>query len=199
MALKSEIIPSHGTSSGTYRFTVHHSPGHPPPNSPSISSDLLAKSCGGSIAGVTFRASDVIKDLSERISLMLASIDPDSWDRYRQTYIETSERFDSLKVFDKCPIQCFVGYYLFINIMTTIHRGGKDPPDGWVAMVVLGNFTGGHLYIPDLGISLPYNAGDVIFFRSWALKHFISHFQGNRYVVLFSTSRSIFEWLETLS
>jgi hypothetical protein len=58
----------------------------------------------------------------------------------------------------------------------------RCPPDGWVAMLVLGKFTRGYLYIPDLGISLPYKAGDVVSFRSWALKHFISHFQGNRYV-----------------
>jgi len=90
-----------GTPCGTYRFTVHHTPGHPPPHVPFISSDLLANSCGGSNAGVTFRASDAMKDLSERISLMFASIDPDTWDRYRRAYIETANRFDSLKVFDK--------------------------------------------------------------------------------------------------
>jgi hypothetical protein len=149
--------------------------------------------------GVVFRSSDAMKDLSERISLTFASIDPDSWDKYRTGYINTSNRFDSLKVFDKCPIQCFVGYCLLINIWTTIRRDINDPPDGWVAMLVLGEFIEGHLYVPDLGISLPYKAGDVIFFRSWALKYLISLFQGNRYVVLFSTTRQIFEWLETLS
>jgi hypothetical protein len=146
-----------------------------------------------------FRASAAMTELSEYISMTFASIDPDSWERYRQAYIKTSEhpRIRSLQVFDKSPIQCFIGYYLLINTLTTIHPDIKDPPDGWLAMVVLGRFTGGHLYFPDLGISLEYKAGDVIFFRSWALKHFISHFQGNRYVVLFSTSRSIFKWLET--
>jgi hypothetical protein len=79
---------------------------------------------------------------------------PPGLDIVKHTYIKTSklEQFTTLKVFDKCPIQCFLGYYILINILTTIHRDVKDPPDGWVAMVVLGKFTGGHLYIPDLDI-----------------------------------------------
>jgi hypothetical protein len=93
------------TPSGVYRLIVHHQVAHPPPESPSISSGLLGKSCGGSNAGITFRTSDAMENLSEHISLTFASIDPDSWTRYRQAYIKTSklEQFTTLKVFNKCP------------------------------------------------------------------------------------------------
>ena len=47
-------------------------------------------------------------------------------------------------------------------------------------MVTFGSYQGAHLCTSDLGISLPYKAGDVVFFRSWALKHFIRHFQGEQ-------------------
>ena len=81
-------------------------------------------------------------------------------------------------------------------MLTTLHRDVLDPPDGWVAMVVLGNYENGELCLPDIGVALPYKARDVVFFRSWALKHFIRDFRGNRYVLVFSTSSSIFEWLK---
>jgi hypothetical protein len=104
-----------------------------------------------------------------------------------------------MQTYDCCLTQCFVGYYLLINILTTIHRDTKNPPDGWVAIDALGNYQGAYLCIPDIGISSPYQEGDVVFFRSWALKHFVRHFQGERYVVLFSTSQSIFEWLNIIT
>jgi len=76
-----------------------------------------------------------MQNLSEYLSIVFASLDPTAWERYRQAYIKTANVFVSLQAYDRCPIQCFVGYYLLINILTTIHWDTKDPPDGWVAIV----------------------------------------------------------------
>jgi hypothetical protein len=80
-----------GTPSGRYGFTVYRNHGHPSTKLPTISADLLAKALSGSNPGMAFRSSDAMKDLSKRISLTFASIDPDSWDKYRQAYIKISE------------------------------------------------------------------------------------------------------------
>jgi hypothetical protein len=97
-------------------------------------------------------------------------------------------------------LHCFVGFHLVINMLTTIHRDVKEPPDGWVGMLVFGSYSDGHFYLPDLGIILPYEAGDIVFIRSWALKHFISAYTGTqRYVIVFSTTQSIFDWLQNLA
>jgi len=83
--------------------------------------------------------------------------------------------------------------------MTAPHRDVNDPPDGWVAMIAIGEFTGGHLYLPDINVALPHRNGDVIFFRSWVLKHFIQRYEGEyRYVIVFSTSHKNLQWLEDL-
>jgi hypothetical protein len=37
---------------------------------------------------------------------------------------------------------------------------------------------------------------DVIFVRSWALKHYIRTFEGSRYVIVLATSQHLFEWIE---
>ena len=80
-----------------------------------------------------------------------------------------------------------------------IHRNVKEAPDSWVAMLVFGNYTNGDLCLSDLGIALPYQAGDIVFIRSWALKHFITAYRGTqRYVIVFSTTKSIFDWVQTL-
>jgi len=98
-------------------------------------------------------------------------------------------------------LQCFLNYYFLFNVTTAPHRDIKDPPHGWAAMVVLGNFTWEDLCFPDLGIALPYQSRDIIFLSSSALKHFSRYFQGEfLYVIVFSMSHddAIFQWLEDL-
>src|SRR5438045_4771663 len=73
-------------------------------------------------------------------------------------------------------------------MLTTPHRDVKDPPNGWVGILVVGSYTEGHLCIPELGIALPYQSGDVVYMRSWMLIHFITKYCGiQRYVILFAT------------
>ena len=164
---------------------------------PTFSSHFFSNNATRTFAAIGFRQSGPIQKLSEFISIVFAGIGASSWKKYRTAFIKASEIFTPLQVIDHYPIQCFVGYYLLVNMLTTLHRDGLDPPDGWVAMIVLGNYEHGELCLPDIGVILPYKARDVVFLR--ALRHFISQFQGNRYVIVFSTSYSIFKWLEMVS
>ena len=150
-----------------------------------------------------FRKSSVIRELSDHMSVLFASMDPVSWRKYWDAYIAMADQFILLNECNmdlaqkKNHIHCFVGFYLVINILTTIHRDVQDPPDGWVGMLVFGDYRGGNRCIPDLGLALYYRPGDVVFMRSWALKHFITTYEGNqRYVIVFSTTRFIFNWFE---
>jgi hypothetical protein len=84
-----------------------------------------------------------------------------------------------------------VGVHLVINCLVT--TDGEDPPDGWV----FGDFRDGNIWYPDLGVALPFQVGDVVFMRSRALKHFLLPYVGKEWFVLvFSTSQSILDWLE---
>jgi hypothetical protein len=81
-------------------------------------------------------------------------------------------------------------------MLKTYHYDDMDPPDGWVVMVVLGTIKGANLCFPEIGVALPYQTRDVVFVRSWALKHFIQRFEGKRYVIVFATSQHLFDWFE---
>jgi hypothetical protein len=190
---------------GVIRLTYQHQVGHPN-EPPGPSADFASRSGVRTMGAMDFRKSSAIRGVSDYISVIFASIDPKSWREYRNAYIRMSEKFPLLKECNTDPLaqsigksqhmHCFVGLYLLVNILTTIHRDVKDPPEGWVAMLVLGNFRRGNLCIPDLGLKLLYQAGDIVFMRSWALKHFITQYEGDqRYVIVFSTTYSIFQWL----
>jgi len=62
----------------------------------------------------------------------------------------------------------------------------NDIPDGWTAIVPLGNYERGELYLPDIGVSLPYRPRDVVFFHSWVLTHFSDYFKGSHDMFLYS-------------
>jgi len=82
---------------------------------------------------------------------------------------------------------------------TTIDRDWKNLPEGWICMVALGEFMEGGIVLPDLGVELPFQAGDVVFMRSWALWHFLKEYQGvERYVIVLSTSDALFNWSSRL-
>jgi hypothetical protein len=148
-----------------------------------------------------FRKSTTIRDLSDRMSILLASIDPVQWKKYRDAYTAMADKFLLLQECDfdfknrKGHIHCFVGVHLVINCLEMID--GEDAPDGWVGILVFGDFREGNTCFPDLGEALVCRVGDVVFMRASALKHFVRPYVGKeRYLLVFSTSKSIFDWLE---
>ena len=169
---------SHGGPCGIYRFTIHQQRGHPN-QEPNYAAQFFGCGAQHTAAALGFRTSPVIHRLSEFISTVFAGIDPPAWAKYRETYVRAQDDYPLLRSLDP-PLQCFVGYYLLVNVLTTIHRDVKDPPDGWVAMAVFGNYKNGELYLPDMKLSLSYKPRTVVFLRSWALRHFIGHFEGDR-------------------
>ena len=86
--------------------------------------------------------------------------------------------------------------FLFINLFPDEHVDLNYIPDGWSAMVLLGNYEGGELYLPDIGVRLPYRPRDVVFIRSRVLRHFSDYFKGmTRYVIVFTNNQGLFNFL----
>jgi hypothetical protein len=183
--------------SGVIRLTFHHQRNHSHQKPPNPSSDFVSKSGKKTTAAAEFRKSRTMIDVADTISIMFAAVDPYTWRRYRDVYVDMASKFRLVKECDPNGIQCFVGHYTLINMLTTPHWDTTDPPRGWVAMLVVGDFREGELCIPELDVAIPYQSGDVVFLRSWMLLHFIKRYRGpERYVVVYATTYSIFEWLD---
>ena len=83
-----------------------------------------------------------------------------------------------------------------------IRDGSSDVPhidlgDGRKAMTVLialGNFTGGHLKFPQLGIEIPIQAGDIVIFRASCLVHYVEDAKGKRYALTGIIGKNLFTW-----
>ncbi|KAJ3156373.1 hypothetical protein HDU89_004155 [Geranomyces variabilis] len=75
---------------------------------------------------------------------------------------------------------------IVINEFVTKHRDLKDKPDGWCAIVCLGDFQGSKFCLPQLKTRIPFVPGDILFIRSCALEHMGQKWTGDhRYSVVF--------------
>ncbi|RPB06917.1 hypothetical protein P167DRAFT_478219, partial [Morchella conica CCBAS932] len=74
----------------------------------------------------------------------------------------------------------FHGVAILRNLRVRPHRDGGDRKDGYTMMICAGNFTGGYLVLPQLGIKLDFKPGDIIMFKAALLEHFLSDFEGDR-------------------
>ncbi|KAJ8579255.1 hypothetical protein M405DRAFT_754724 [Rhizopogon salebrosus TDB-379] len=78
------------------------------------------------------------------------------------------------------------------NRQTPLHPDSTDPPSAWVALVALGKFKGGSLFIPRLNLVLYYEPGTIIFIRGHILPHEVLAFHdGQRVSIAHFTHESL--------
>ena len=80
------------------------------------------------------------------------------------------------------------------NVAVAEHRDRYDYRDGLCVVMVLGDWGGGgELVLEELGVTLHVKSGDVVFFRSYWLTHYVKPFSdGKRHSVVLFTHNSLF-------
>jgi hypothetical protein len=184
------------TPCGEIRLVIYKMQGHD--GRPTPAADL-AGTCYKTDSAMKFRRSDAITQLSSNLSSALAVIDPCMWDKQRGNVMAAKKEYGVLEAADKCPVQCFVGIFILVNLFTSEHIDTNDVSDGWAAMAVFGKFDGAPLYVPQLQARVPHERRDVVFIRSRLLQHFSEEFQilagGGRYVLVFTNHQAVFDYL----
>jgi hypothetical protein len=67
----------------------------------------------------------------------------------------------------------FLGIATIRNLEAHNHRDFGDELDGWVGMTWCGRLGGRELCLPELGFRCTFLPGDIVFFRSALLQHFV--------------------------
>jgi hypothetical protein len=74
------------------------------------------------------------------------------------------------------------GRALMWNRQTPLHADRTDPLNAWVTLITLGEFTGGHLFIPCLNLRLLYEPGAIVMLRGHRLPHVVEAWEGGQRV-----------------
>ncbi|GAA5942283.1 hypothetical protein JCM10213_004121 [Rhodosporidiobolus nylandii] len=83
------------------------------------------------------------------------------------------------------PYAIHPGLAIVNNVPVAVHTDAKDPKNTFGIMAPFGNFAGGRLVLPQLGLATEYRAGDFVLIRARLIKHGVEPFAGDRHAVVF--------------
>ena len=72
------------------------------------------------------------------------------------------------------------GREILFNRKSGLHNDQSDPHLAWAILLALGNFKGGYIRVPALGLRARLEPGDAIFIRGRVLKHEIEAWSGGQ-------------------
>jgi len=151
---------------------------------PTFSRDLLG-------AGYKLNAAvEAIRGLTPAIQAcgaLYECIDRENYRRYHDLYSRLAAS-TPLSLLNTTQRNCWPGMAVLVGLCCTLHVDKRDTVDGWVADMAFGDFDGGLLQIPQIGLQFSLQQGDVIFMRSGLLWHAVSETtRGKRFgMVLFT-------------
>ena len=163
------------TDYGLYHLCCWKAQGHSQ-EPPVLSEDIIAD---GHTLNSVWNFCKTMTPITPIISLLFGAIDRDSWTQYHTNY-NCILQDTALKAIHTSGRACFLGLSVVVNMALGPHKDSNDVKDGWVAMICTGNFTGGNLVLPALEAQLEHTPGDVVFFRSTVLEHYLAAFEGER-------------------
>ena len=120
------------------------------------------------------------------IGQLFAAVDGQCFERFKNLYTAATNLGGAANL---CVSewQVFLTMILVHQLRVDPHKDDGDMEQGWVAMFVTGEFTGGDLVLPSLGIKMDYQPGDIVFMRSGELEHYVDEWEGTRTgVVMFN-------------
>jgi hypothetical protein len=147
------------------------------PDSPCAAQDI--------IKGSPFRLETILKltksfhNTRLQLSSLLEVIDPHQHARYlHAAYHNTTEVYrHNLRA---CNQDVFLGCVLN-NGQCKNHRDWSDVVGALSCMSPLGHFAGGNLVLPQLGVQLPYQPGNMVVCSTELLEHFVAPWYGYRF------------------
>jgi hypothetical protein len=123
-----------------------------------------------------------ITSILQSVGRMLKFIDPEKYASYNSLYKKIAER-SILSSWHTNDSACWQVLTTLINLtkIPDINLRDTVDKDGWVVQACFGEFAGGALQVPELGIELEFQPGDVVFLRPALLECTVAEFTGERF------------------
>ncbi|KAI9770860.1 MAG: hypothetical protein M1839_003023 [Geoglossum umbratile] len=125
-------------------------PKHPTPHQAILSRDILSAAYKTDAVLQFYRS---LAPIIQTIGILFEGFDPAGYSRYRANW-NYLVSITPLKLLEVSRRQCFLGMAVLHGAKVGIHKDKGDVKDGWVAMICCGEFEGGDLCMPGLGLKL---------------------------------------------
>lgn len=132
--------------------------------------------------------------LDLRLNTLLEEIDPKQYQLMVQLHNALQDCYPHMKAWSSIDKALWEGRSIHFNRQTPLHPDSADPVQAWVALVALGEFKKGHLFIPRLNLRLFYEPGTIILFRGHILPHEVEAFEdGQRVSIAYFTHETLWK------
>ncbi|KAH0613073.1 uncharacterized protein H6S33_009453 [Morchella sextelata] len=176
---------------GLYHFAWWFAQGQAKTKAPVISANLIETAYKNQACIQFFRQ---IAPFLQILGLIYQIIDPqDYWSALSRVRVMRA-RGGAWDLFCTSRRFPFHGVAVLRNLQVRPHRDRGDRKDGYTMMICAGNFTKGHLVIPDLRIRLDFKPVDVIMFKAAILEHYLTDFEGDRTSFVFFNHQNIWNY-----
>ena len=85
-----------------------------------------------------------------------------------------------IRALNGIDILLFEGREFLFNRRSGLHTDRLDPQLGWAVLFALGNFKGGYVHLPHLGLRVRLEPGDMVLVRGRVVKHEIEDWEGGQ-------------------
>jgi hypothetical protein len=106
-------------------------------------------------------------------------LDPEFYKKIEQLRKIMASR-SYMSAFQELDPLMFDGREFLFNCKTALHTDRQDPQLGWTVLVALGSFTGGDLSMPQLGLKVRFEPGDMVMLRGRVVQHEVADWEGGQ-------------------
>jgi hypothetical protein len=140
---------------------------------------------------------DAFKMTSLRINYLLKYLDCKQYAALQELKQAVHSKYAFAKALDSIDPLLMEGRAIMWNRQTSLHLDATDPVRAWVALVVLGEFTEGYLWIPILNLQMWYEPGTILLIRGHILPHEVEAWVGGQRVsIVHFTHQSLWDEFE---
>jgi hypothetical protein len=135
-----------------------------------------------------------LEKASHRINFLLKHLDVAQYSMLKQLRAAVHRKYTFARAMDSVDPLLFEGRAIMWNRQTRLHGDYTDPVRAWVALVVLGAFKKGDLFIPRLNLRISYEPGTIVLIRGHILPHEVEAWVGGQRVsIVHFTHQSVWD------
>lgn len=119
--------------------------------------------------------------LSLRVNVLAKTLDPKHHYDSEKLKEMLMSRYPGYRAISFMDDLVYDGREILWNVRSGLHTDPQDPTFSYATLTIFGkDFIGGHLYLPNLGLRIRMQPGDIVMFRGRVLRHVIEDWTGGQ-------------------
>jgi hypothetical protein len=118
--------------------------------------------------------------LSHRVNVLTRTLDPVHYHDAEELKRRLSEMYPGYEAIALLDNLVYDGREVLWNVRSQLHSDRQDPVFSWAILCIFGDFKGGYLYMPNLGLRIRMEPGDIVFIKGRVLRHEVEEWSGGQ-------------------